>query len=249
MLDGFTLAAAASGDGRAERATDALATEPARAVRARIEELSVLDSAARKAELQRAARSLRPAIAEDAPLPPRARALLAAEAPRELGARWIAEAPAPRRGFVASPSLRAALRGIATQLSRAPSPAPHRAGAAGVAGHERGAGRVLLARISAALHSDDRARILRSLGAEEAAAVMALAAHPGDSSAPAAKPTALERGLLAAAMREQLGAELTRALGALGLGAVGDTSQGDAWSDRWRRAGSEIAGLEGACLE
>lgn len=228
QIDGFVLAATVAEDRGATAAIDALADALRTPVKSRADAIAALDGAARAKELRRIAASLRPIPRPDGgeALPPRARAILAVDVPKDLGAHWIAGAPPPRRGFAASPALRGVLARIASQPSRQE---------AETAARERGLGRMLLARIGSELDEDARAGLYESLGAEEAAAVLALRAHVEHEAWDA--PTIARVRAFVAVSRP--GPERTRAIGAMELGAQGDLA-GDARSHAWRRAGAEI---------
>lgn len=234
--DGFALAATVLEDAGADRARAALAPETAEVWLETARRLEARDHGARRAEVRRLVGAVRVAPDASADLPPRALGLLAAEVPREVGARWMTGAPPPRRGFVASPALRDALRRLAIA-------AP--AGDPDAARRERGAGRELLARAADAVAPEVFHRWMDAIGPEEAGAVMALRAHV----APAAPSDASWIvPLIAAAMRASHGIDPTRAIGAMRAGWNGEAG-GDARSRALVRAGAELRELwEVGCL-
>jgi len=212
---GTLLAATVAGDGQLARAEAGLSRSVADSVGDDARELAGADD--KRAALRELARITKPAPRAEALKSPRARALAAAQVPTPLGEAWLAEAPTVRRGYRPS-------RGIVAAVARARG-----ADEPSTAARDRGEGRELLARAT----DEDRRRLLDGTSAEEAAAVLALAAHPGRAPAP---PSAL---LDAAAIA--LGDRRVEALGALVRGA----RRADARHDRdpIARAGRELTEL------
>lgn len=111
FFDGMALAATAQGDRDGAGARGGLAPSLAEPFEARMRSLAALDRTQRRREVKRLAEQRR-AVAEDADLPPRARALLAADVPKEVGRAWLAASPV-RPGFRVTPGLKATLRRLA----------------------------------------------------------------------------------------------------------------------------------------
>jgi len=218
---GAALAATLAG----EREDDAAATKMAPGLRAAFGEAlgKIADAPDRAAALRAMAKSVRPGPRRDAPLSPRARALLAARVDKATGREWLATAPAPRRGYRPPRALVDALERATHGHTYPESP------------DDLGRGRALLAAaIRRAKANDDEGggaeRLLDGLDAEEAAAVLALAAHE-DREALCPPPA-----LLIAATAH--GGDRVRSLGALARGAGGGAD-----GDVLGRAGRELSEL------
>jgi hypothetical protein len=234
FIDGLALAATLAGDrGGDDDPTEArrlgLPADIAVALDARL--AAIRNHASRERALVSIVGALRPAIDPAAVVLPRVAALLAPEVPRPIGVRWMAAAPIPRAGFRAPASLRAQVRRFA-----------HRAPDGESVRRDRGAGRAALCDAARGQDAAWWQRSLAQLPADEAAAVVALAALPGGPPGEAEDPTARARRteFVAAVLDAGGGAALTEALGAMERGArEGACSP----ADRWARAGREIEEL------
>jgi len=172
MLDGLLLAATARGDGRSgphasgtpNEHSSGLAAGLAQQLQGGMKALEQGSTADRHLALRRVAQRLQPTITATS-LPARARALLAAEVERERGERWLREAPPPRRGFRASPGLRATLARWGRD-DAAPTAEDDTAA--------RGRGRRALVRARRLLPADDACLRELHVEAEEAVAVQTL---------------------------------------------------------------------------
>jgi len=239
---GFLLAATVADDDAAATARAGLAGAWADRVAPEAQALAARPPEERRTAIRGHAASLRRPPRGDSPLPPRARGLLAAEMPKDVGRIWLAAAPRPRRGWSAPAALREVLR-RSTHEARPADP--------DLADRERGAGRELVARHLREADEAERNAVLDALGAEEAAAVLALdrLLDAEDAGVPAEVARAVVHAVRARrGLPEQ---EHTRAAGAMALGwrATAEAgADGDVFSRRFWRAGAELRALwEAGC--
>jgi hypothetical protein len=246
-IDGIVFAATVASDKGAERARGGWLESSARAVSTRMASLDALGPVDKRRALRALGARLKPVPRSDADLPARALALLAGEMPRPTASRWMKGAPFPRRGFVASRELKAALRTLAASGPRETSSAAEE--------RERGQGRRLLAAVADHVPAATYRGWLARLDAEEASAIMSLRPLLSLGDAPAgARPM---RHAVAAVFEADAPEPcatrpaLSRRLGAVASGLAGETDADAPWSTRYdRQVGRELAQLEEAgCLE
>jgi hypothetical protein len=230
---GFLLAAELAGDRRAGRGLVGLAARRSAGIAALAAELDALPGEARAALWRTWAAGLRRVSVEGAScLPPRARALLAAEVPRPVGERWLREAPPPRRGFVADEGLRAVVRAAASAAEGETDP--------DLVARSLGRGRRLLA--AALCGPSERAArdFVAALDADEAGAVLSLAALPAAVDLQEGREVDVA-GLLAAAVRSAPPADRVFALGVMAEALAAPAPGGDRRVRAWRRLARELA--------
>lgn len=230
---GFLLAAELAGDRRGARGLAGLAAPRSTRVAALAAELDAWPGEARAALWRTSAAGLRRVALDGASLlDPRARALLAAEVPRAVGERWLRASPPPRRGFVADEGLRAVVRAAARAAEGEMD--------LDLVARSRGRGRRLLAAAWCGPSERAAREFVAALEADEAAAVLALAALPADADLPDGRAVDVA-GLLAAAARIAPPPDRVLAVGVMAEALAAPAAGGDRRVRAWRRLARELA--------